>query len=95
MIARSIVLIVAIIISTTVGYATVVDLTGSNNSGTISVTDIIAIQAFILQRASGFANTGQYQFNPVNRSYPGVVSDQTGQNYDTLVFGDVAAAFVN
>jgi hypothetical protein len=36
MIARSIVLIVAIIICTTVGYATVVDLTGSNDSGTIN-----------------------------------------------------------
>src|SRR5204862_809034 len=36
MIARSIVLIVAILICTTVGYATVVDLTGSNDSGTIN-----------------------------------------------------------
>src|SRR6266516_6866973 len=36
MIARSIVFIVAIIICTTVGYATVVDLTGSNDSGTIN-----------------------------------------------------------
>src|SRR6266550_5904837 len=36
MIARGIVLIGAIIICTTVGYATVVDLTGSNDSGTIN-----------------------------------------------------------
>src|SRR5438270_12608782 len=36
MIARSIVLIVAILICTTVGYATVVDLTGSNASGSIN-----------------------------------------------------------
>src|SRR5205807_4509999 len=36
MIARSIVLIIAILICTTVGYATVVDLTGSNDSGTIN-----------------------------------------------------------
>src|SRR5881275_1753978 len=36
MIARSIVLIVAIIICSTVGYATVVDLTGSNESGSIN-----------------------------------------------------------
>jgi hypothetical protein len=36
MIARGIVLIVAIIICTTVGHATVVDLTGSNDSGTIN-----------------------------------------------------------
>ena len=36
MIARGIVLIVAISICTTVGRATVVDLTGSNDSGTIN-----------------------------------------------------------
>ncbi len=30
----------------------------------------------------------------VSRSYPGIVSDQTAQNYDTLVLGDVAAPFV-
>ena len=36
MIARDIVLIVAIIICTTVAHATVVDLTGSNDSGTIN-----------------------------------------------------------
>src|SRR2546421_6850543 len=36
MIARSIVLIVAITICNTLGYATVVDLTGSNDSGTIN-----------------------------------------------------------
>src|SRR5438552_12670259 len=36
MISRSIVLIAAIIICTSVGYATVVDLTGSNDSGTIN-----------------------------------------------------------
>jgi hypothetical protein len=31
----------------------------------------------------------------VSRSYPGVVSDQTGQNYDALIFGDVASGFVH
>ena len=36
MIARSIVLIAASVVCTTVGYATVVDLTGSNDSGTIN-----------------------------------------------------------
>jgi hypothetical protein len=30
----------------------------------------------------------------VNRTYTGLVTNQTGQNYDTIVFGDVAAGFV-
>jgi hypothetical protein len=29
----------------------------------------------------------------VNRTYPGVVTDQTGQDYDALIFGDVASTF--
>jgi hypothetical protein len=33
--------------------------------------------------------------SPANRIYPGIVSDQTGQNYDTLIFGDVASPFAD
>jgi len=57
--------------------------------------DVIAVQRFFLVLSTGIANTGKYQFNPVNRSYPGIVIDQTGQNYDALVFGDVASGFVH
>ena len=38
---------------------------------------------------------GNYQFSPANRSYVGIVSNQTAQNYDALVFGDVATGFVH
>ena len=31
----------------------------------------------------------------MSRSYPGLVTNQTGQNYDALVFGDVATTFVH
>ena len=30
----------------------------------------------------------------MNRQYLGIASNQTGQNFDTLVFGDVASSFV-
>jgi hypothetical protein len=60
----------------------------------IDTVDVIAVQRFFLGLSTGIANTGKYQFNPVSRSYPGVVSNQTGQNYDALVFGDVASGFV-
>ena len=65
-----------------------------NGDGAINTVDVIAIQRFFLGLTTGIANTGKYQFNPVNRTYSGVVSDQTAQNYDTLVFGDVASHFV-
>ena len=62
---------------------TAADVNGLNGIDTV---DVIAIQRFFLGLSTGIANTGKYQFNPANRSYPGVISDQTGQNYDTLVF---------
>jgi hypothetical protein len=69
---------------------TAADVTGN---GTVDTIDVVAIQRFFLGLSTGIANTGKYQFNPVSSSYPGVVTDQTGQNYDTLVFGDVASPF--
>jgi hypothetical protein len=66
-----------------------------NGDTAINTVDIIAIQRFFLGLSTGIANTGQYQFTPANRTYPGIVSDQTGQNYDTLVFGDVASPFAD
>ena len=66
-----------------------------NGDAGVDTVDVIAIQRFYLGLTTGTATTGQYQFNPASRSYPGIVSDQTGQNYDTLVFGDVASGFVH
>jgi hypothetical protein len=60
----------------------------------VNTVDVVAIQRFFLGRTFGTANVGKYQFIPVNRTYPGVVTDQTAQNYDALVFGDVASHFV-
>jgi hypothetical protein len=65
-----------------------------NGDTSINTVDVIAIQRFFLGLSTGIANTGKYQFSPVNRTYTGLVTNQTGQNYDTLVFGDVASPFV-
>jgi hypothetical protein len=65
-----------------------------NGSGGVNTVDVVAIQRFFLGLSTGIANTGKYQFNPSSRSYSAIVSDQTGQNYDALVFGDVASPFV-
>jgi hypothetical protein len=71
---------------------TAADVNGDSNINTI---DVIAIQRFFLGSSTGIANTGKYSFNPATRSYPTVSSDQTNQNYDALVFGDVASPFVH
>jgi len=65
-----------------------------NGDVSVNTVDVIAIQRFFLGLSTGIANTGRYQFIPVNRTYSGVVSDQLAQNYDTLVFGDTASGFV-
>ena len=66
-----------------------------NVSGGVDTVDVIAVQRFFLTLSTGIANVGKYKFTPASRSYPGVVSDQTAQNYAALIFGDVASGFVH
>jgi len=65
-----------------------------NGDTSVDTIDVIAIQRFFLGMSTGIANVGKYQFSPPNRTYTSVASNQTAQNYDTLVFGDVASSFV-
>ena len=69
---------------------TAADVNGDNAVNTI---DAVAVQRFFLGVSTGIANTGKYLFSPVNRSYSGIVTNQTGQNYDALVLGDVSSPF--
>ena len=66
-----------------------------NGDAAINTVDVIAIQRFFLGLSTGTANVGKYRFNPVSRNYASIVSDQTAENYDALVFGDVASGFVH
>jgi hypothetical protein len=65
-----------------------------NGDTVVTTQDVIAVQRFYTGQTTAIANVGKYKFTPVNRTYTGVVSNQTAQNYDALVFGDVAAGFV-
>jgi hypothetical protein len=64
-------------------------------NSSVNTIDVIAIQRFFLGLATGTANVGRYQFTPATRLYPNLVGDQVGQNYDTLIYGDVATGFVH
>jgi uncharacterized delta-60 repeat protein len=66
-----------------------------NGVGGVNTIDVIAIQRFFLTLTTGIANVGKYQFNPVSRSYSPITGTQTGQNYDAIVFGDVATSYVH
>ena len=66
-----------------------------NGDSAVNTVDVIAIQRFFLGLSTGLANVGHYQFSPANLTYPGLVTNQTGQNFDALVFGDVATTFVH
>jgi hypothetical protein len=51
-----------------------------NADSSVDTSDVIAIQRFFNGFTTGISNTGQYPFTPANRSYPGIVSSQTGQD---------------
>ena len=67
----------------------------ANGDTFINTVDVTATLRFFLGLPTGIGNSGKYQFNPANRSYPGIFSNQTGQNFDALIFGDVAATYVH
>jgi len=64
-----------------------------NGSGTVNTQDVIAVQRFFLGFTTAIANVGKYNFMPANRTYTGITTNQTAQNYDTIVFGDCASPF--
>ena len=61
----------------------------------INTVDVIAVQRFFLGLTTGIGNVGKYGFTPTSRSYTPLTSNQTGQGYDTVVFGDVANPYAN
>jgi hypothetical protein len=60
-----------------------------NGNGIIDTLDVVAIQRFFIGRTFGIGNAGKFVFHPANRSYSGIVTDQTGQDYDSVLIGDV------
>ena len=61
-----------------------------NGDSSIDTIDVVAIQRFFLGFSTGTANVGKYQFSPPSRCY----INQSNQNFDTLIFGDVATPFI-
>jgi hypothetical protein len=64
-----------------------------NGDGNVNTVDVIATQKFFLGLTSGIANVGKYQFTPASRSYSPPINNQTDQNYDAILFGDVVSSF--
>jgi hypothetical protein len=92
MIARSILLILAVIVCPTVGYATVVDLTGSNDSGTINgaqfvFTDQQPTGTGVIQPFLRVENTPLEQGYNTSGGTP--FDDKAGPWTHDLTFGDL------
>ena len=70
-------------------------LTAADCAAPVGITtgDVIAIQRYFLIFTTGIGSVGQYRFTPPNRVYPPPINNQTGQNYDAIVFGDVSAPY--
>ena len=89
-------------IATQQHYLTITTLTGCaftaadvDISGVVDTVDVVAIQRFFIGRTFGTSNVGKYKFTPVTRTYPSLISDQTAQDYSTIIYGDVVGAFVH
>lgn len=70
-------------------------LAAADVAGTSAVdtVDAIATQRFFLGFSTGIGNAGMYRFAPASRFYSLLTTDQTGQNYDAIVLGDVSFPF--
>jgi hypothetical protein len=71
------------------------DAADVSGDGLIDTFDVIAIQRFFIGRPTGFFNVGKYRFTPAVRSYTPLNNSVTGQDYDTLIFGDIVGGFVH
>jgi hypothetical protein len=56
--------------------------------------DVIAVSKFFLQ-LPGTASTGFYGFSPATRTYTPLNANQTGQDFEARILGDVVGGFVN
>jgi hypothetical protein len=62
---------------------------------TVDVGDALAIQQFFANNPLAPNNgTGKWRFMPAQRTYTPLSSDQSNQNYDSYVLGDVTGAVV-
>lgn len=65
-------------------------LAGDVNADTlINTFDVVAIQRFFNAYTTATANVGKYRFIPASRAYLSINTNQTGQDYQALVFGDI------
>jgi hypothetical protein len=60
----------------------------------VTTTDAIAAQRFFLGLTTGIAQTGRYKFSPVTRSYAPLLANQSAQDFNAIILGDAATAFV-
>ncbi len=65
-----------------------------NGDNAINNVDVTAILRFYLGYPTGIANVGKYQFVPASRTYSNATTNQTGQDFNVIVLGDVASPFV-
>jgi hypothetical protein len=70
------------------------DAADVNQDADIDTVDVIAIQRFYFGRSTGTGSVGKYQFRPANRTYSGLATNLTAENYEALVLGDVAPPYM-
>ncbi|MFY9610165.1 MAG: C25 family cysteine peptidase [Blastocatellia bacterium] len=59
-----------------------------NQNGSLTSFDAGLIQLFVLNIPNAANHTGEWRFNPANRTYLSIIGNQVNQNYDALLLGE-------
>jgi len=63
----------------------------TSQNSVITTTDVTHILNFLASNPPVASNhTGEWRFNPTNHSYVSIITDQTNQNFDAMLLGEVS-----
>jgi glucose/arabinose dehydrogenase len=65
----------------------------ASGNGVVSSFDAAQIAQWVVSGTGG--HTGQWKFQPVNRMYPSVTGNITGENYNAYLIGEVSGNWTN
>ena len=65
----------------------------ASGNGIVSSFDAAQIAQFVVSAVGG--HTGEWKFLPMNRSYPSVTTNITGEDYSAILIGEVSGNWTN
>ena len=73
----------------------VADVSGDNSVSSFDAAMIAKFAAGAPYSGAGIGETSTWRFSPASRTYPFILADLTGENYDAFLMGDVSGNWTN